>query len=212
MGIIVLVDRWGCMLQFFHHERLGRFLGGQGPHGRVFSQLAKHLPVVLRVERVLRLLFRKLFVEVTGLGKLALLNIGVGEQLHHFGQVRAVSCLVQEPQHGGERLRIVANPAYQGVQRVMQGIGATREETVGVPIVEFKCIFDAMIGDKPIGQGTDAAHIVMHSHQFAGQGLQTFGVAGVEFGAQKGPQSIGPGIEIWDLFEILDGSDVVARG
>ena len=71
--------------------------------------------------------------------------------------MRAVPCLVQQAQHGGERLRIVTDAADQRVQGVMQGVGATRKETVGIAIVELERIFNVVIGDKPFGQGADAA-------------------------------------------------------
>ena len=143
------------------------------------------------MQRIFRFQFRKLLVEIAGLGKVALLHISVSEQLHHLIHVRGVPGLLQQAQHQGQRFRAAADAADQGINRVVQYIGTMREKTVSVAFIQLECRFQATIRQIPLGQRTDAAEVMMDGEELAGQRFHAVCAARPQLGFQQRAQSIG---------------------
>src|SRR3954464_1040751 len=72
------------MLQLVDHQRLGALFLAQRTCRRILGQSRDDLLVILRVQRVFRLGQREFFVEIGRRPQVLVLNVGVGQQLHHF--------------------------------------------------------------------------------------------------------------------------------
>ena len=90
-GGIFLVERGGGLFQLLHHERLLALFFAELTDGGIISQPRLNLLVILQMQRVLRLQFRKFFIEGSGPRQVARLHQGVGQQFVDFVEMRVLA-------------------------------------------------------------------------------------------------------------------------